>query len=86
MAEVKACPSRTIGPGQAERTKRHGSRSFVRCGELDQGQLVEATVRLGFANVIAAFHISRRPCAWLCAALQVVDSRLGLASRARLPQ
>jgi 5-methylcytosine-specific restriction endonuclease McrA len=29
------------------------------CGDLDAGQLAEATVRLGFANVVDAFHISR---------------------------
>lgn len=28
-------------------------------GELDLGQLAEATVRFGFVNVIDAFHISR---------------------------
>jgi 5-methylcytosine-specific restriction endonuclease McrA len=28
-------------------------------GELDAGQLAETTVRLGFANVVDAFHISR---------------------------
>jgi hypothetical protein len=41
-----------------------GSRFLDACrshnrGELDDAKLAEATVRLGFANVVDAFHISR---------------------------